>query len=88
MLYSLNNTTNIILQYVKRIYLEFGKIIICFVVTGFIDFIVDPSLTVCSDMLEAILGPIMGPTKEVKRSVSVSEDTRKQHGQSTSLLKL
>ncbi|KAG8278228.1 Calcium/calmodulin-dependent 3',5'-cyclic nucleotide phosphodiesterase 1C [Homalodisca vitripennis] len=49
---------------------------------GFIDFIVDPSLSVCSDMLEAILAPVMGPSsKEVKRSVSVSEDTRKPHEQ-------
>lgn len=54
-----------------------------FVFPGFIDFIVDPSLSVCSDMLEAILGPVMAPSagKEVKRSVSVSEDTRKLHGQ-------
>lgn len=31
-----------------------------FYFAGFIDFIVDPSLAVCSDMLEYILAPIMG----------------------------
>ncbi|XP_054282216.1 dual specificity calcium/calmodulin-dependent 3',5'-cyclic nucleotide phosphodiesterase 1-like isoform X3 [Macrosteles quadrilineatus] len=50
---------------------------------GFIEFIVDPSMSVCSDMLEAILAPVVAPAaaKEVKRSVSVSEDTRKHHEQ-------
>lgn len=33
--------------------------------SGFIEFIVEPSLAVCSDMLEAILGPIHSSCKPI-----------------------
>lgn len=42
---------------------------------GFIDFIVEPSMGVCADMLECILGPLHSNTKN---STSTSQDARAQ----------
>ena len=35
-----------------------------FVFAGFIEFIVEPSMAVCADMLEVALAPILAPCKE------------------------
>ncbi|XP_072158363.1 dual specificity calcium/calmodulin-dependent 3',5'-cyclic nucleotide phosphodiesterase 1A isoform X5 [Bemisia tabaci] len=42
---------------------------------GFIEFIVEPSMAVCSDMLENILGPISASPPEPPLRNSMSEDT-------------
>ncbi|XP_008475642.2 calcium/calmodulin-dependent 3',5'-cyclic nucleotide phosphodiesterase 1 [Diaphorina citri] len=42
---------------------------------GFIEFIVEPSMAVCSDMLETILGPINAPTPADVAPISISEQT-------------
>uniref|UniRef100_A0A8D8WN06 Phosphodiesterase n=1 Tax=Cacopsylla melanoneura TaxID=428564 RepID=A0A8D8WN06_9HEMI len=42
---------------------------------GFIEFIVEPSMAVCSDMLETILGPINAPTPADVPPMSISEQT-------------
>jgi hypothetical protein len=47
---------------------------LCYIL-GFIEFIVEPSMAVCSDMLEAILGPIHSSCKPNDGTQqSISED--------------
>jgi len=50
--------------------------IIFLCILGFIEFIVEPSMAVCSDMLEAILGPIHSSCKPSDGAQqSISEDS-------------
>jgi hypothetical protein len=49
----------------------------CYIL-GFIEFIVEPSMAVCSDMLESILGPIHStckPTDGAQQSISEDSET-------------
>lgn len=54
-------------------------IILYFSFLGFIEFIVEPSMTVCSDMLELILGPInlVNASKSVDTNSVVNENDEK-----------
>jgi hypothetical protein len=60
------------------------KLLTLFSILGFIEFIVEPSMAVCSDMLEAILGPIHSsckPSDSTQQSISEdSELDRKKNG--------
>jgi hypothetical protein len=47
----------------------------CYIL-GFIEFIVEPSMAVCSDMLESILGPVHSTCKSSDAAQqSISEDS-------------
>lgn len=56
---------------------------------GFIEFIVEPSMAVCSEMLELILGPIniVNPSKDSEKKVVTAAETKEDESSQSDVAK-